>query len=142
MAIAVSKIDRLAWNSIISTGSLSTLNNLNRNAFAGARTNMITSFWDSLLAELKCSDYAFKAPESPSGIDANQFIAYAMPSNTITKTRVFSMTSYSVFDINQAAADSTSSNNNAATSNIIADEVSTTCVSNGYRTYLPIQFTQ
>jgi hypothetical protein len=69
MALAVSRIDRLAWNSIISTGSSSTLNTLN-NA-SGARTNMITAFWDSLLAELRCSNYAFKAAESPSGIDAN-----------------------------------------------------------------------
>lgn len=141
MALTVSKIDRLAWNSIVSAGSSSTLNTPN-NAVGGSRTNMITSYWDSLLAELKCSDYAFKAPVSPSGIDANQFISFAMPSNAMTKTRVFTMSSYNIYDINQAAADSTSSNNNAATSNIFAGEVSTTCVTSGYRSYLPIQFTQ
>ncbi len=98
MALAVSKIDRLAWLSIVSAGSSSTLNNLN-NA-VGSRTNMITSFWDSYLAELKCTDYAFKAASSPGGIDANQFISFSMPSNSISKTRIFDTKSFSIFDIN------------------------------------------
>jgi hypothetical protein len=103
---------------------------------------MVVSFWDSFLAEYKCVDFTFMLPSvDGSGNDVNSFFQVKMPTATMAqvKTRVMPANTYTVFDINQVAADNSASNVHGVTLSITNREVSTGCTTDGHRTYLPLQ---
>jgi hypothetical protein len=73
LGLGVSKLDRLAWNTVVSGSVLG-----NENPFA--TQTMIVSFWDTLLAETRCTDYAMILPsDDGSGNDVDRFLQVKMP---------------------------------------------------------------
>lgn len=103
---------------------------------------MIVSFWDTLLAETKCPDYAMILPSvDGSSNDVDRFLQVKMPvaSNPQIKTRSLPLNTFSLFDINQQAVDRSSANVMVSTLSVAGSEVSPTCLLNGWRTYLTLQ---
>lgn len=104
LGLAVSKIDRLAWNVITTTAnSASTLNSLN---VAAGRTNknLFVANWDTQLADFKCSEFTFVAPLATAGSEANIFTRTALSITPASaKMRTIAVGTYSVFDINNPA---------------------------------------
>ena len=63
---------------------------------------MTVSFWDSMLDENKCTDF-----EILKSLTKNEFKAYQI-TTPVGKTRVVPANTFTIFDINQVAVDTTS----------------------------------
>lgn len=104
LGLAVSRIDRLAWNVITNTASsTSTLNSIN---VAGSRTrkNLFVAHWDAQFADFKCSSFNFIQPVSTASSESNIFTRTALSlTPASTKMRVIAAGTYSIFDINNPA---------------------------------------
>jgi hypothetical protein len=100
MGLAVSKIDRLAWNSYVS-----------KNTGAGGQSalymdnsvgsdNINVNQFDSYFGDSACSNYEFNNPRND--------YSHTSLGNTDVRYRTSSYTAYSVFDINSVGVDTTS----------------------------------
>lgn len=100
LALAASKLDRIAWNTIVRAGSSSLL--AMQNTQKATLNTMIVSFWDSMLDENKCTDF-----EIVKSLTKDQFKAYQI-TTAVGKTRAVPATTFTIFDINQVTVDTTS----------------------------------
>ena len=99
LGLVTSKLDRVIWNSM----SFSSTSNLNKGNTISPFNSMIVSFWDSLIADYKCTDYTIVLPSIDfSGNDVNSFMQVKMPTATMPQARTRSVVASTivVFDIN------------------------------------------
>lgn len=98
MAVTASKLDRIATSIRVDSGaSASTL------FYDNTVTSdiQVTMHWDSYFGETVCSDFAFNTPAS---------ITFTMTNLNSVSVKASTFTDYSVYDVNNPAVDTTSSN--------------------------------
>lgn len=130
MALATSKLDRIAFISNVNAGSTSVY------FYDNTVTSdmMIVSHWDSYLNDVSCPQFAFSTANS---FASTNLLLTATPAN-LPKYKTAAYTAYGVFDVNGLASDSSSSNTKVDMTNMYLKDLGTQCTTNGQRMYVPL----
>jgi hypothetical protein len=83
LGLAVSRIDRLAWNFITKSASSASVVNAGNLAASRTNQNLFVAHWDALVADYKCSDFGFKSPVITAGSESNIFTRTSILVNSI-----------------------------------------------------------